>query len=91
MDIKELEKELESIYNRIVHSEHIAERISGNADPKYRLSSKNLYRYLVLRSFDLRQIHDVLTDLGISSLRTSEGYVYRSISNALKITRLLLG
>jgi pyruvate kinase len=91
MEIQQLKQELESIHKQIVASERTAEKLSRSVHAKYRLSAKNLYRYLVLRSLDLRLIHDQLSDLGISSLRTSEGYVYVSIYNALKIASLLAG
>ncbi|MEM1122535.1 MAG: pyruvate kinase, partial [Bacteroidota bacterium] len=59
--------------------------------PDYELSALNLYRYLILRSFDLRNIHDRLSEFGISSMRTAESYVWKNVTNSLKITRLMLG
>jgi pyruvate kinase len=36
-------------------------------------------------------LHDSLSDLGISALRTSEAYVYASVSSALRLLSLLQG
>lgn len=91
MELKQLEDQMTEIYETIISNEQIAENIASNVHPKYRLSSKNLYRYLLLRSFDLRKIHDSLSDLGLSSLRSSEGYVYSNLSNVLRFLKLLQG
>jgi len=59
--------------------------------PDYQLSAKNLLRYLILRSSDLRKYHGALSDLGISSLRTAEGYVYSNLFNVVKNLNLIKG
>jgi pyruvate kinase len=91
MTIAELTERLQGIYQQILKQEGTASQISAQAHSQYRLSAKNLYRYLLLRSSDLRDVHDSLSDLGLSSMRTSEGYVYASISNVLRLLRLLEG
>ncbi|MFT6808728.1 MAG: pyruvate kinase [Saprospiraceae bacterium] len=55
----------------------------------YQLSAKNIYRYLILRSFDLRKYHDTLSELGISSMRTTEGYVFSNLYILVKNLRLI--
>ncbi len=59
--------------------------------PDYRDSARNLYHYLLLRSFDLRKYHGTLSDLGLSSMRTAEGYVLSNLHNVIKNIRLIGG
>ena len=89
MIISKLEKEVEQIYQEMVQKEPTADKIANLVHPQYRVSSKNLYRYLLLRSHDLRKIHDSLSDQGLSSLRTSEAYVFKNIANVLRLIKLL--
>ena len=91
MHISELESGIRQIFDRIVQSESKINQIASHVHPQYRLSAKNLYRYLILRSFDLRQFHDHLSDLGISSLRSAEGYVYTGLLNVVKLLNLVHG
>lgn len=49
----------------------------------------NLFRYLLLRKHDLRNLHDHLSEIGISSLRSSESYVYKNVSDTLQLTKLI--
>lgn len=91
MRINKLEAVLKSIYEDLEKGEATADRIAAEVDPKYRLSSKNLYRYLILRKYNLRKLHHSLTELGISSLRSPEGYVYQNVATTLKLVRLLRG
>ncbi|MEM6963310.1 MAG: pyruvate kinase, partial [Bacteroidota bacterium] len=91
MSIKKVEKEIFKIYEEIKQRETIANHLADEVHPDYRISAKNLYHYLVLRSFDLRKLHDELSDLGISSIRTAEGYVLPKIQNVLKLLHLLQG
>jgi pyruvate kinase len=91
MKIRALEKEIRKIFNRIIERKEDAEAVAMKVHKSYRLSAKNLYRYLILRSFDLRKVHDNLSDLGTSSLRTAEGYVFSNLYNVIKLLRLLQG
>jgi pyruvate kinase len=87
----QLDKQLTKLYNLLVEQESTASRLSKNISKRYRYSARNLYRYLLLRSYDLRNIHDALSDLGISSLRSSEGYVFSNVASALKLVCMLEG
>ena len=89
MEIHLLDKELTEIYNTVVKKEPVAESIASHVHKNYRLSAKNLYRYLILRNYDLRKLHDTLSELGVSSLRTAEGYVYSNLYSVIRILRLL--
>ncbi|MCA0131095.1 pyruvate kinase [Winogradskyella alexanderae] len=91
MDITKLTSELETILNRLENSEYEINNAVKNISPKNKLSAKNLLRYLIVRTFDLRKYHDNLSDLGISSLRTSEGYVYSNLYNVVRNLKLIQG
>ncbi|WP_150451296.1 pyruvate kinase [Arenibacter lacus] len=91
MELERLEKELEKIYITLIEKEKVANSIASSVHPQYRSSSKNLYRYLLLRSTDIREIQAGLSELGISSLGSGAGYVYDNISGALKLVKLLNG
>ncbi|MGK0365361.1 MAG: pyruvate kinase [Saprospiraceae bacterium] len=91
MKINKLEKGLMDIYKRIVQDDFVAEDIASKVNGKYRLSAKNLYRYLILRSYDLRKYQNSLSDLGISALRSSEGYVFSNLFNTIRLLKLSQG
>lgn len=91
MNLHKLEKELENIYDTLVRYEATADKIADSVHPQYRSSAKNLYRYLLLRSVDIRKLQSDLSEIGISSLGSGAGYVYENISNALKLVKLVNG
>ena len=86
-----LEKDLEKLYNAILDQESFINKIGNAVHPDNKVSACNLIRYLTIRSKDLRLVHDQLSEIGISSLRSSEGYVYRNITDALRIVKLMNG
>ena len=87
--MKQLEKNLTDLYRSLLNREFIAKQVGKSCHPEYEMSAINLVRYLTLRNFDLRKVHDHLSELGISSLRSSEAYVWRNVSSALKLVKLL--
>ncbi len=89
MKIKRIDQELSSILQYMVANEKTINEKLSEVHEDYKLSAKNLYRYLMLRSFDLRKYHDTLSDLGISSMRTAEGYVFSNLLNVVKNLRLI--
>jgi pyruvate kinase len=89
MTIKKIDKELTKILHSMVEVEEAINAELKEVHSDYQLSAKNLYRYLLLRSYDLRKYHDTLTDLGVSSMRTTEGYVYSNLYNVVKNLRLI--
>lgn len=91
MKLEKLEKELKDVLEDLLKKEENSSFLFENIQSKYRLSARNLFRYLVLRTYDLRKIQDNLSELGISSLRTAEGYVLDNILNTLKLVKLLQG
>lgn len=89
MKIQRIDKELSTILQHmIVQDKHINATLS-EVHKDYQLSAKNLYRYLMLRSFDLRKYHDSLSDLGLSALRTTEGYVFSNLYHVVQNLRLI--
>ncbi|MFK7771144.1 MAG: pyruvate kinase [Saprospiraceae bacterium] len=91
MTIKNLEKEIAHIYEQMISHDSIANQIADKVHPQNQLSAKNLYNYMLLRSVDLRKYHDALSDLGISSIRTPEGYVFSKLQNVLKLLKTAQG
>lgn len=91
MKIERLDKELSAILAKIVSREEHINELQSDVHKDYRLSAKNFYRYLMLRSFDLRKYHDSLSDLGLSSIRSAEGYVMSNLSNVVKHLKLIQG
>ena len=91
MKLKKLDKEVTAIYDNLVKYDPLARKIGNNVHPNHRWSAVNLLRYLVLRTYDLRRVHDGLSENGISSLRSGEGYTLKNVIDALKLIRLIQG
>lgn len=89
MDKDRLEEELEKLQQMLIAQEPVAQDISASVHGHYRVSAKNLYRYLLLRSGDIRGIQGALSELGISSLGSGAGYVFQNVSSALRLVKLL--
>lgn len=91
MKINDLDKELSAILTTIVKKESDIEIVISELSDSNKLSAKNLCRYLILRSFNLIKYHDSLSELGLSSLRSGEGYVYSNLFCIVKNLRLIQG
>lgn len=91
MKIDKLEKELSKILKNIIKSEESINDEISHVHQNYELSARNLIRYLILRNYDLRKYHGGLSDLGVSSLRTGEGYVFSNLYNVVKNLNLING
>ena len=91
MEIEQLCNELNEILQSIIDNESKIDEAISEIHQEHRLSAKNLCRYLILRSYDLRDYHSSLSDYGVSSLGTSEGYVYSNLYNVLKNLKLIQG
>ena len=91
MKIEKLCKELNEILQNIIENESKIDSTISEIHQEYRLSAKNLCRYLILRSYDLRKYHANLSDYGVSSLGTSEGYVYSNLNSVVKNLKLIQG
>ena len=91
MKLKNLEIELTKLYQALLDANTMAIKRGDVVHHDYRLSAINLVRYMILRKQDLRYLHDNLSELGVSALRSSEGYVWRNVTDALKLVKLLQG
>ena len=91
MEIRSLIDALTALYRQILKQEQQASEIASWVHPDYRQSALNLYHYLVLRSSDLRDLHDPLSDLGVSSLRSAEGYVLRNLHDVVRNLNCIAG
>ncbi|MCO6489025.1 MAG: pyruvate kinase [Phaeodactylibacter sp.] len=89
MKIQKLDEALSEILTTLEESESDIDLITSQVHKAYALSAKNLCRYLILRSFDLRKYHDSLSDLGVSSMRASEAYVYHNLYSVVRNLRLI--
>jgi pyruvate kinase len=89
MDINKLQNELSQILLEIIDSEPFIDEKVNEVHPDYKSSAKNLLRYLILRSKDLRSYHGALSDLGVSSLRSAEGYVFSNVYNVVRNLHLI--
>jgi pyruvate kinase len=89
MDTQKLENELSQILSEIIESEVLIDKAIMHVHADYKLSAKNLLRYLILRSKDLRVFHGPLSDLGVSSLRSAEGYVFSNLYNVVRNLNLI--
>ncbi|MFT4832566.1 MAG: pyruvate kinase [Maribacter sp.] len=91
MDIAILEKKLQEVYDALIYSGNIPTEFLEDTNDEYVCSAQNLLMYLTLRSIDLRKIQAGLTELGISSLGTSAGYVLENVSRTLSLIQLING
>jgi pyruvate kinase len=91
MDIRTLETDLTEILADMTASEGLIDHLSAGTHPQFRLSAKNLIRYLILRSNDLRAYHGILTEMGLSALRSAEGYVYGNLFHVVRNLSLIRG
>jgi pyruvate kinase len=89
--MKQLENNLIGVYRALLNNEFRIKQIGATVDPNFRLSAMNLARYITLRSLDMRQVHEDLSELGISALRSCEGYVWSNLTSSLKLVKLLNG
>lgn len=89
MKIEKLCKELNEILKFIIENESKIDITISEIHEKNRLSAKNLCRYLLLRSFDLRKYQASLSDFGVSSLGAAEGYVYSNLYNVVRNLKLI--
>ncbi|HSN47270.1 MAG TPA: pyruvate kinase [Flavobacterium sp.] len=91
MKIEKLCIELNEILKSITDNESKIDATISEIHKEHRLSAKNLCRYLILRTYDLRKYQASLSDHGVSSLGTSEGYVYSNLYSVVKNLKLIQG
>lgn len=91
MKTEKMYRELSDMLSHLAGSEKSIDRQIAGVHKVQRLGAKNLCRYLILRSYDLRKYHDSLSDLGLSALRSSEGYVMSNLQNVVNNLQLIQG
>jgi pyruvate kinase len=80
---------LTDVYKRLLD---LKEKMTLDMDPKINnLSLLNMHHYLNLRQYDLSQLQDDLTKVGLSSFGRSQAHIEASIHVAIKILSLALG
>jgi pyruvate kinase len=89
--VKPLIAKIESIRQEMVAQEWAHIEWIKNLHRHYQQSARNLVHYLTLRKYDLREIQEDLSSLGISSIGHSERYTLTNITNILHLLNLLEG
>lgn len=89
--IRSLINQLQEIRSRILELEEQYGEVVSKLPPEQEGGARNLIRYLALRTFNLRQIQPELSNLGISSIGTSERYTLTNLDNILHLLHLLVG
>ena len=89
--MQQLENNLTALYRALVNKEFIARKIADSSHADNKLSVMNLVRYVTLRNQDLRNVHDHLSELGISSLRSCEAYVMHNVISVLGLVKSING
>ena len=92
-DLASLRVELDAIRERVVaQAEATLERWEADAVPEPRRASmRNLAQYLALRRYDLREVQDRLSELGLSSLGRAEPRVLANLDAIRASLAAILG
>lgn len=92
VNVEDLIRKLEKVKTAILEKERaFSGEFFEQLHPRNRRSAVNLVHYLALRSFDLREIQEQLSTLGISSLSHSERYTLVNLENILFILYRISG
>jgi len=89
MKPKHLIQELRIIRQQLLDASNRIDKLTAHVHPDYLRSAYNLLHYTLLRNSDLRKFHDELSELGTSSLRSSEGYVLHNMNRVIQLLELL--
>lgn len=74
-------------YTEILEKQY--EDVIADIHPYHKNSARNLIHYLAIRTFDLCNIQEHLSSLGLSSLDHSEGYTLTNLNNILWLLSLI--
>ncbi|WP_430972464.1 pyruvate kinase [Sunxiuqinia rutila] len=91
IDVDKLILRLMRIREAILSCEENYEPMIQSVHPNYQYSVRNFIRYLKLRTFELREIQEELSAMGLSSIGHSERYVLANIENILYFLHLYQG
>lgn len=89
--IEQLINKISEVHRAIVDMDGEIESELASVHSNYKYSAKNLLRYLKLRHFDLSDIQQQLTNLGLSSLSHAERHVLANIENLLYLLHAQIG
>lgn len=89
--IRSIIHQLLAVRESIMQREQEYQPMLDKLDENHFKSARNLVRYLALRTFNLREIQPKLSNLGISSIGTSERYTLGNLDNILHLLHLLVG
>lgn len=91
IDAQSLIARLEVVRDDMLREEIAHAATLDRIAPAYRDSAANLLHYLTLRKYDLKDVQNDLSALGLSSVGHSERYTLRNVTNILYILHLLTG
>lgn len=91
MQLKAVAQELEKVYSDLAATESARLQAVRLISPAYKKSALNLLQYLQLRSHDLRMVHDQLSNLGLSGMRSSELYIAQNLIDVRRYVEMELG
>jgi len=89
MKLAKLDREVSKLYKNLLAITPLALEMSEEVHSVYKWSVINLLRYLTFRKNDLGEIQSVLSEYGISGLRSGEGYILKNVVDVLKLIKLL--
>jgi pyruvate kinase len=87
--MKELTQQINTICKRVVEMDGLASRYIEDVHSNWKVSASNFIHYLTLRTFDMIDLQDRLSELSISSIAHSEAYTYNNLTNVLRLLYLL--
>jgi len=90
-NIESIINKVQEIIAYVEEEEREKQALIEQVQAHYRDSARNLIHYLALRSFDLRDLQEKLSCLGISAIAHSEAYTLANLYNILKLLYLLEG
>ncbi len=85
----ELIRRLQGLYQACLKNESEYQGLIASTLPKWQDSARNFLHYLVVRSYDMRDIHDHLSAEGVSSLRSAESHTLDNLKKTIQILCLL--
>ena len=79
-----LTDQIEGLYYTVKDTEPKYRELMHNTHPNFIYSARNLIHYLTLRTYDLRKIQKELSELGLSSISSPEGYTLINLERILE-------
>jgi pyruvate kinase len=83
--------DVEALRERVERFERGHGLAISEVHPAYEASARNLVHYLALRAFDLRELSERLSEVGLSSLGRSESHVMASLNSVHRLLQRATG